>query len=310
MQSARNILLIKPSNFFFNPETAPSNAFQVTLDESAEAINEKAQKEFDEFARTLKAKGVNVFVFEDTPLPAKPDAIFPNNWVSFHADGTIILYPMQAPNRRHERRNDIIDSLKESFEIKYILDLSGYETQNRFLEGTGSIVFDHDNYIAYACLSSRTDKEIFTKVCDYLQYEAICFRSHDQNGKEIYHTNVMMCIGKNFSVICLDSITDEKEKELVIQRLTDTGHKIIDISFEQMNNFAGNMLTLRTCDDKTILALSQSSFDILTDQQKNQIGKYCEPVPLPIKTIETIGGGSARCMIAEIFLKPLLQSTS
>ena len=305
MQIAKNILLVRPSNFVFNSETAVSNAFQKEVKESEEAIKQKVLKEFEKFVITLKSKGVNVFVFDDTQYPEKPDAVFPNNWASFHSDGTVILYPMFAPNRRHERRQDIIDSLKKNFKITHTLDLSAYESENRYLEGTGSIVFDRQNKIAYACLSPRTDKELFNEVCDYLHYKPVCFRAHDKDGKEIYHTNVMMCIGEKFSVICLDSISDKQERELVFESLTNAGHQIIDITFEQMNNFAGNMLAIQTNDNKSILVLSQSSFDSLTTAQKNKIEKYCELVPLSIKTIETIGGGSARCMIAELFLPEL-----
>jgi len=307
MQTTKNILLIRPSNFIFNPETAASNTFQNEVKESRDTIMKKVFNEFEEFAAMLKSRGVNVFVFDDTQYPEKPDAVFPNNWVSFHSDGTVILYPMFAPNRRHERRQDIIDSLKKDFQVTNLLDLSAYEKENRFLEGTGSIVFDHQNKMAYACLSPRTDKELFDKVCDYLRYKPVCFHAHDKGGKEIYHTNVMMCIGENFSVICLDSISDKKERELVFESLANTRHQIIDITFEQMNNFAGNMLAIQFNDNKGILALSQSSFNSLTAAQKNEIEKYCELVPLSIKTIETIGGGSARCMIAEVFLKPIQQ---
>ena len=307
MQTTKNILLIRPSNFAFNSETAASNAFQIELNESEEVIKQKKLQEFDIFVSTLKSKAVNVFAFEDTIYPQKPDAIFPNNWVTFHSNGTVILYPMFAPNRRHERRQDIIDSLKKNFEVTKILDLSKYENENRYLEGTGSIIFDHINKIAYACLSPRTDKELFIEVCDYLNYKPIHFYSHDKSGKEIYHTNVMMCIGEMFSVVCLESITDKDERELIIKSLTETGHQVIDITFEQMKNFAGNMLSIQTNNNRSILALSQTSFDSLTIIQKKEIEKYTELVPLSIKTIETIGGGSARCMIAEIFLQPKIQ---
>ena len=307
MQTSKNILLIRPSSFAFNNETAASNAFQVELDESVEEIKQKKLQEFDAFVNTLKSKGVNVIVFDDTIHPEKPDAIFPNNWVSFHADGTVILYPMFAPNRRHERRLDIIDSLRKDFEVTKILDLSKYEKESRYLEGTGSIIFDHLNKIAYACLSPRTDKDLFVEVCDYLNYKPIYFYAHDKSGKEIYHTNVMMCIGEEYSVICLGSITNQGERAFVIKSLTETGHQVIDITFEQMKHFAGNMLAIQTNTNSNILALSQSSFNCLTTIQKNEIEKYSELVPLSIKTIETIGGGSARCMIAEVFLPPIVQ---
>ncbi len=302
MQSTKNILLIRPASFAYNAETAVSNAFQVNLDEGIEEIKKRKLAEFDAFLKTLTAKGVNVLVLNDTAIPEKPDAIFPNNWVSFHADGTLILYPMCATNRRHERREDLIAQVKMEFEIKKIIDLSHYESENKFLEGTGSIIFDHVNKLAYACLSPRTDKDILIEVCSYLDYRPVYFYAHDKSGKEIYHTNVMMCIAENFSVICLDSISSPAEKEKIITILEETGHEIINISFDQMSNFAGNMLELTTAANKRLLAMSQSAFTSLTSIQRATIEKYCEPVPLPIKTIETIGGGSARCMIAEIFL--------
>ena len=304
MQSTKNILLIRPSNFTYNSETAASNNFQNKIEtENNDTIKSKVLIEFELFAEKLKSKGVNVFIFDDTIYPPKPDAIFPNNWVTFHQDGTVILYPMCAPNRRHERRQDIIDTLKKDFIIKEVIDLSKFEKENRFLEGTGSIIFDHKNKIAYACLSPRTDKELFIEVCNIIKYKPVYFTACDQAGIEIYHTNVMMCIAEKFAVICLDSIVDEQEKKFVSNSLINTGYQIIDITFDQMSNFAGNMLAIKTNDNKSILALSQSSFHCLTANQKEEIKKYAELVPLAIKTIETIGGGSARCMIAEIFLQ-------
>ncbi len=302
MQASKNILLIRPSCFAFNAETAASNAFQVIINSSEEEIKQQKLQEFDAFVNTLTTKGVRVNVIEDTVLPGKPDAIFPNNWVSFHADGTVILYPMQAKNRRPERREDILEILRKDYQIHKVVDLSHYEEQNKFLEGTGSIIFDHVNKLAFACLSPRTDKELLIEVCTYLDYKPIYFYAHDKKGKEIYHTNVMMCIAEKFAVICLESINDSKEKSDVVEALTETGHEIVDISFEQMICFAGNMLGLKTKDDKSILALSQTSFNSLTVKQRTAIEKYTELVPLFINTIETMGGGSARCMIAEIFL--------
>jgi len=301
MQSTNNILLIRPANFNFNSETATSNAFQQLPNDSELATTQAAINEFDAFAKTIASKGVNVTVIDDTAFPPKPDAIFPNNWVSFHADGRVILYPICAANRRPERRMDIIETLKEKFIIKEVIDLSHYEKENRFLESTGSIIFDHENKIAYACLSPRTDKDIFIEVCALLQYKPIYFTSSDQNGQAIYHTNVMMCIGSRFCVICLESIADMQEKETICNSINNTGHQIIDISFEQTNNFAGNMLELSTGDQQNILALSQTAYNSLNIEQKTILENLVELVPLPIKTIETIGGGSARCMIAEIF---------
>ncbi len=303
-QSTKNILLIKPSGFVYNKETSASNAFQHTSKKSIESIKQKAFDEFEMFTETLRLKGANTFIFDDTMYPEKPDAIFPNNWATFHADGTVILYPMLAYNRRHERRTDIIDSLKQNFSITNILDLSYHEKNNKFLEGTGSIVFDHKNKIAYASLSPRTDKELFLWVCEYLNYSPVCFHSYDKTGKEIYHTNVMMCVAEKFAIVCAESILDH-EREKVVHSLEETHHTIIKISFEQMQNFAGNMLAIAINNNKNILALSKTAFDSLTKTQKKEIEKHCELVPLSIHTIETIGGGSARCMMAEIFLQPL-----
>lgn len=305
MQTTNSVFLVRPANFGFNVETAVSNVFQNKMSEKEEVIQSKVLKEFDAFTSTLRSKGVNVFVFDDTPTPVKPDAIFPNNWISLHSNGKVILYPMCTPNRRIERRQDIIDSLAKKFKIAEVIDLSGSEADNKFMEGTGSIVFDHTNRIAYACLSPRTDKDVFLEVCRILQYKSVYFYSRDKSGKEIYHTNVVMCVGKGFAVICLESITDRKERENVVEMLTGTGNQIIDISFEQMVSFAGNMLAIRSNDGKELLVMSQTSYDSLTKNQRETLEKFCELVPLSINTIETIGGGSARCMIAEIFLQPI-----
>lgn len=302
MQTTGNIMLVEPACFGFNPETAGSNAFQVKTNHAPEWVQAKAVAEFEQAADILKSRGLNLFIFKDTPDPVKPDAVFPNNWVSFHADGTVILYPMEAPARRPERRMDFIDGLKIKFQVKQIIDLSIHEKENRFLEGTGSIVFDHIHQLAYASLSPRTNRELFLQLCDTLQYQPVLFHSFDNYGKEIYHTNVMMCMGEQFAVVCLAAITDHAEREKIIGSITGTGRRLIDISFEQMKNFAGNMLELRTSNADKILALSQSAFDSLSSHQRNEFEAFCECLPLSIKTIETIGGGSARCMLAEIFL--------
>ena len=306
MQATNHILLIRPANFNFNSQTATSNAFQQLPNESELATRQAAINEFDAFAKKIASKGVNVTVFDDTIFPPKPDAIFPNNWVSFHADGKVILYPICAANRRPERRMDIIETLKEKFLVKEVIDLSYYEKENRFLESTGSIVFDRENKIAYACLSPRTDKNIFIEICNLLQYKPIYFTATDKNGQAIYHTNVMMCVGSSFCVICLESITDKQERETICNSLISTGHQIIDISFEQTSNFAGNLLELSSGQQQNLLVLSQTACESLDTGQKATLENLVELVPVPIKTIETIGGGSARCMIAEIFLDRLL----
>lgn len=306
MKATNNILLIRPANFNFNSETATSNVFQQLSNESELETRQAAINEFDTFAKKIAAKGVNVTVVEDSLFPPKPDAIFPNNWVSFHADGKVILYPLCAANRRPERRMDILETLKEKFVVKEVIDLSYYEKENRFLESTGSIIFDRENKIAYACLSPRTDKNIFIEVCNLLQYKPIYFSAIDKNGQAIYHTNVMMCVGSRFCVICLESITEKQERETICNSLINTGHQIIDISFKQTSNFAGNMLELSTGHQQNILVLSQTAYENLHHEQKTSLENMVELVPLPIKTIETIGGGSARCMIAEIFLDRVL----
>ena len=302
-QSTSNIFLVRPASFNFNKETAVSNTFQNTVELSEEEVKNKALKEFDAFAQRLKDKGVNVMVVEDTEEPKKPDAIFPNNWGSFHSDGTAILYPMATANRQIEKRPEILEQIKEKYDIADLVDLSKYEAEGKFLEGTGSIIFDHINKIAYAGLSPRTDKDVLLELCNVINYQPVYFTSTDKAGKEIYHTNVMMCVSEKFSVVCLESIKDENEKQTVIHSLESTGHEIIDISLEQVNHFAGNMLSLLTEKEDEILVMSQSAFDVLTTEQKEAIESYCEPFPMNIKTIETIGGGSARCMISEIFLE-------
>jgi hypothetical protein len=302
MQSTNSILLVRPSNFIFNIETATNNAFQHNIEEGSENISNKVKREFENFKAQLIAKGIDVTVIDDTASPIKPDAIFPNNWISFHADGSVILYPMFAANRRTERRLDILEKLKEKFEVKNVIDFSAYEKEDKFLEGTGSIIFDHQHKVAYACLSPRTNKGIFIKLCKLLHYKPIYFTACDEAGREIYHTNVMMCIADKIVIICTESIIDKNERQQILQSFKNTGHKIIDITFLQMNNFVGNMLALKTGSEKKILVLSQRAYGSLGINQKNIIEKYYEPFPLDIPTIETIGGGSVRCMIAEVFL--------
>ena len=292
--------MVRPASFGFNRETADSNAFQ---QKSSESISvEKALFEFDGFVETLSQKGIEVIVVEDTAQPEKPDAIFPNNWFSCHPYGKLILYPMMAPNRRAERRPEIIQEIQRSFDVKEIIDLSSHEDEGRFLEGTGSIVFDHLNRLAYACLSPRTDKELFRQVCALLGYQPVPFHALDQNGQAIYHTNVMMAIGSGYAVICLDSITNEKEKAQVIESLTDSSLTIVDISFEQMLSFCGNMLELSSSSGEKLLAMSRTAYNHLTPQQKQQLEAFVTLLPINVDTIETIGGGSVRCMMAEIFL--------
>ncbi|MCB2379009.1 amidinotransferase [Hymenobacter sp. BT635] len=304
MQSATTVFLVRPVRFSFNPETAASNHFQQSIAGLTDAqVQEKAFAEFDALVEKLRARGMRVLVFDDTVEPAKPDAVFPNNWGSFHADGRVLLYPMCAPNRRPERRPDILAQLSQEFELGEVVDLSHREQQNRFLEGTGSLIFDHQHRLVYACLSARTEAGLLAEAAARLGYQPVAFHAHDAQGELIYHTNVMMCIGAEFAVVCLDSITDAAERATVVNSLTATGHEIVAISLAQVGEFAGNMLTLQPAGPaRELLAMSQRAYDALTPAQRTTLGRYCELLPLPIPTIETIGGGSARCMLAEVFL--------
>ena len=301
MQSTSHILMIRPVNFGFNEETAESNAFQ-NKDKNQQAVQEKALAEFNGFVEILRANGVDVTVVDDNPQPYTPDSIFPNNWVSFHADGNIFLYPMQAENRRLERREDIISLLEDNFKVHHIVDLSRYEEQNKFLEGTGSMVLDRENKIAYACLSPRTDKDVLDVFCEQSGYTAICFDAVDENGKAIYHTNVLMCVGSKFAVICLDSVPNPHERVVVSESLTSAEKEIIEISFEQMNQFAGNMLEVKNKEGETLIVMSASAFESLDERQIFTLKKYGKLAYADIQTIENNGGGSARCMMAEVHL--------
>lgn len=295
--------MVKPAQFGFNLETAANNTFQ-NEDTFNFSSAKKAIEEFEVFINRLRSKKIDVTVIEDTAQPVKPDAVFPNNWISMHEDGRIFLYPMFAPNRRHERRAEIIEVLKEKYVVKDVIDLSHYEEKNIFLEGTGSIIFDHIHKKAYACISARTNKELFISHCKNTGYEPIYFFAYDRGGMEIYHTNVMMCLGDHFAVICMESITDVSENQKVRSSLENDGVEIIEISHAQLTLFAGNMLALKNSDGETILVLSKTAFDGLDEEQHKKLTQYAELLPMDIRTIETIGGGSARCMIAEIFLPP------
>lgn len=300
-QSTSHILMIRPVNFGFNEQTAESNAFQNKAAQKDDA-NTAAQREFDGMVNMLRNNGVNVTVIDDNPEPHTPDSIFPNNWVSFHSDGQVFLYPMQAENRRLERREDIINGLEDNFKVKHVIDLSRFEEEGKFLEGTGSMVLDRENNIAYACISPRTDREVLELFCEQAGYQAITFDAVDENGKAIYHTNVLMCIGGGFAVICLDNIPNPHEKLVVKESLLSTKKVIVDISFDQMNHFAGNMLEIKNKAGETLIVMSKSAHDMLLEAQKKVLSNYGKLVYADISTIETLGGGSARCMMAEVHL--------
>ena len=300
MQTTSHILMIRPVNFGYNAETAVNNAFQVAgMDAEAQ---KKALREFDAFVSVLRSNGVDVTVVQDTPEPHTPDSIFPNNWISFHNDGTVIFYPMYAANRRLERKQHVIDTVRSLFEIKSQIDLSSYESKNIFLEGTGSIVLDRDNKIAYACLSPRTDKKVLEDFCKQTGFKPVSFRAVDSKGREIYHTNVMMCVADHYVVICLESIDDKTERENVTTAITGSDKEIIEISFDQMNHFAGNMLQVENVSGQKLLVMSSQAFRSLTKQQVDKLSSYNNIIHSPLVTIETNGGGSARCMMAEVHL--------
>ncbi|QJX48051.1 amidinotransferase [Hymenobacter taeanensis] len=303
MQAASTVFLVRPVRFSFNVETAASNHFQQAVSVGSEAeVQAKVQAEFDQVVATLRFRGVRVTVFDDTPEPHTPDSIFPNNWLTLHPDGRVLLYPMCAPNRRLERRPDILATLGQQFHISEVLDLSGPELAGQFLEGTGSMVFDHEHRVAYAAISPRTDPNLFRQVCTLLGYRPVLFHAFDERGLAIYHTNVMMCVSAGVAVVCLESIPDAAERAAVVAALSATGHHLVAISLRQVAHFAGNMLSLRGAQEQPLLALSQRAFEALTPEQRATLGHYCELLPLPIPTIETLGGGSIRCMLAEVYL--------
>lgn len=298
--------MIEPVDFRFNTQTAVNNYFQ-TKPEDDSTAQEKALKEFRGMVAKLREHGVNVVVLQDTLDPHTPDSIFPNNWISFHENKMIALYPMFAKNRRVERREDDVLALLEEkgFEAEEIMDYSSAEEDNVFLEGTGSIILDRVNKIAYACVSPRTDEELFYEFCEDFEYEPVLFEANhtvDNERKQIYHTNVMMCVGDEYAVIALSTIDDKTEKEFVINKLTSSGKEIIDITEEQMHQFAGNMLQVGGIGNSKYLVMSENAYNSLTQEQIDQIEKFNPIIKVDINTIETLGGGSARCMMAEVFL--------
>lgn len=303
-QTTSEIMMIRPASFVFNQETAVSNLFQKKeVSMKPEELQRRAVVEFDAFVSKLRKNGVTVKVIDDTPDPPKPDAIFPNNWISTHQTGEIILYPMEAPNRRKERREDIIEKLKQDYAVSTVTDLSSSEKDGKYLEGTGSIVFDHLHKLAYACISPRTDADLLQSFCKSIDYTSISFTANDKNGKVVYHTNVMMCLGTDIAVICSESITDKEERKMVLQRLNSTKQEVVDIRFDQMNQFAGNMLEVKNSAGEALLVMSSQAYHSLNENQLKQLENRVKIAHSPIDTIEQIGGGSARCMMAEIFLK-------
>jgi hypothetical protein len=291
--------MIKPVNFGFNSQTAVNNAFQKNVKGD---IQQKALAEFNELVELLKKNKVDITVVEDSLQPATPDSIFPNNWISFHDNGRIFLYPMFAENRRQERKTAVLETIKAKFSVIEIVDLSKSETEGLFLEGTGSMVLDRENKIAYAGLSPRTNETLLHEFCKLVDYQPVTFKATDISGIDIYHTNVIMCVAKTFAVVCLESLTDEEEKAKLINALIKTGKEIVPITVQQLNHFAGNMLEVINEDGELLLVMSTQAFLSLTTAQIAILQKHDRIIHSSLNTIETAGGGSARCMIAEIFL--------
>ena len=304
-QSTNSILMIRPNNFGYNEETALDNHYQNqgSLEMNS---NENAQKEFDNMVFNLRQNGISVYVFQDDDINYTPDSIFPNNWISFHENGDVGLYPMYAENRRLERRPEVIKFLEdEGFNIDNIVDYSSAESENKFLEGTGSMILDRENRIAYCSISKRSNEDIFIEFCEDFEFTPVLFNSYQSVGDKrlpIYHTNVMMCVATNYVVICLDSIDDKKQRKNVSNFINESGKKLIEISENQVESFAGNMLELLNDKGDSILVMSKSAENSLSEIQKNSIKKYSKIISSNINTIEVCGGGSARCMMAEIFL--------
>jgi hypothetical protein len=301
------VLMVSPSSFQFNAETAASNDFQNNIDSlSALEIQKKAKEEHQTMVNELKEKGIDVIVIEDTPSPAKPDAIFPNNWLMMHQDGRIIIFPMKNANRQLEKRSDIVELLQKKYSVKSVFDLSHYEAEDKALEGTGSIVFDHKAKIAYACISPRTDKDVLDDLCKQIGYKAHTFNAYSEKDTLIYHTNVVMCVGDGFVVIGLNTIKDKDERAAIIKQFEDSNLDIIDLNDEQLNyHFAGNMLQVKNKENIPFLVMSKRAFQSLNAAQIAQIEKHTQILPVTIDLIEQIGGGSARCMMAENFLEKL-----
>ena len=306
-QTTNTILMVRPINFRMNEQTAVNNYYQKVLDTLLPAtVNAKAQTEFDAYVAKLRTYGIRVVVVSDTDEFDTPDALFPNNWISFHQDGTVALYPMFAKNRRMERREDVLDQLEaEGFRIDSVVDYTAAEQSRFYLEGTGSLLLDRVNQKAYCALSPRADEDLFIEFCEDFEYTPVIFTAKqtvDGERKEIYHTNVMMCLAETFAVICLDSIDDKKERKNIVKNLKEDGKQVIGITEAQVHNFAGNMLQVRGANDERFLVMSQAAYASLTPQQIAKIENHCKIISSSLDTIEACGGGSARCMMAEVFL--------
>lgn len=303
-QTSANLFMVRPARFQANPDTLSSNTFQSGVSEPPGVLRHRATQEFDAMVDALRACGVRPLVFEDTPEPVKPDAVFPNNWISTHADGTAILYPMEAPSRRAERRTDFVDALAEQhgFVVRRVVDLTDLEDRGLFLEGTGSLVLDRVERLAYAGWSTRTHRAALAAFTGETGYAALGFDTADASGRPVYHTNVMMSIGSRYALICSEAIADEQMRETVLHRLRDSGRTLVEISLQQMSAFAGNLLEIDRGAEIPLIAMSRSAFAALSADQRGALEGCGRLLPIPVETIERVGGGSVRCMIAEIFL--------
>ena len=302
VQSPNSVVMICPWNFYSNPETSRDNAFQNIESNENKDLSKSAKQEFDTMVETLQSNGVRVHVFNDYGDNETPDSVFPNNWLSTHSGGNVAIHSMYSPSRRRERREDVIELLKREYRVQTVVDFSGLEWDNIFLEGTGAMVLDHIERVAYTAKSNRANDICLERFCTTFGYEPMAFESADKNGTPIYHTNVMMAIGTDYALVCLDMIIDLNRREEIKIRLIESGREVIELSYQQIDNFAGNALELTSNKGESLLALSQRAYDVLEKQQINTIEKYAKLVPITIPTIE-LAGGSVRCMLAGIHLK-------
>jgi hypothetical protein len=299
MNFPHTFLMLKPNNFGYNFETKSTNSFQNNIQETEIIIKEKAIDEFNSMVETLKNNKITVEIFNDK-IESLPDSVFMNNWISTFPDGKLIIYPIFSDIRRKEKRIDLVDKIIEKYDITEFIDLSHYEADKQYLEGTGSVVFDYDNKIAYACLSERTSETVFNELCKTIGYKGFVFNAENLDGKSIYHTNVMMSITKNFAIVCLESISDPMERSIIKSSLKQSGKTIIEINFDQLNNFSANSLEVYNEDNESLFVLSATAESSLSNEQKMRISENSRIVPVNIPIIERVGGGSARCMITSL----------
>lgn len=303
METASKVLMIRPVKFEMNPETCSTNAFQIATNETSDEVHRKSSEQFDNFVKQLENNGIDVTVINDTLEPHTPDSIFPNNWITFYENGTICLHSMENINRRAERKPHVLNVLKDKFIISQTVDLTSSEAKNQFLEGTGSVILDRKNRIAYACLSSRTHQNQFENYCNLFNYEGVCFNAVDKNHVPIYHTNVMLSVADRYVIVCLDSVQDENQRMKLLKSFEESTKSVIQITLEQMNNFAGNVLQLENgVTGEKILVMSTRAYNSLEKEQIDAISKFNKIVHENVDVIENNGGGGVRCMIAEIFL--------